>query len=147
MSEERQASIEYLGAHTLNPNSGWLGLAVIVVGSTLAFMFNVATYFFIMYTSALTSTIGSIGIKVGLIGVSAITDGLTAPLAWVGIAIVLISIVVYGYLTYMLKQKETAKEASDKAEPLAAKEAPPVPQPAVDENTPLKGRWWGGSAA
>ena len=117
-SDERQGSIEYLASST------WLGIGIIIAGSSMAFVFNLATYFFIMYTSALTSTVGSIGIKIFLIAISAITDHIDMPLAWVGIAIVICAIGAYGYLQVLSK--------------LAPPPADPKAQP-LNEKTPLRG--------
>jgi len=126
-SNERQAAIEYLLGDTANPNSGWIGLGCIVFGSTVAFSFNLATYYFVMYTNALTSTIGSNGVKIFLIICTAVSDGVTEVLSWVGIVIVVVSIGLYAYLFYGMNSAP-APPTYDKAEPLA--------KPA-DEKTPL----------
>ena len=125
----RAASIDYLSGNTENPNSGWLGLGIITAGSAMAFMFNIALYYYILYTSALTSTIGSIGVKIFLICVSAFTDGVWDPLSWTGITLVVLAIVLYGYLSFGGGGKAAAPPPPSIEEPLA--KAPP------DEGTPL----------
>merc|ERR1712178_39859 len=53
-SDERQASLAYIKGETGNPQSGLLAAGIIAFGSFLAFGFNLANYYFIHYTSALT---------------------------------------------------------------------------------------------
>lgn len=139
---EREGSMAYLMGQTANPNSGWVGLGIILSGSTMAFFFNVATYYFIMYTSALTSTIGSLGLKIGILTASGITDHMSAPMAWVGIGLACVAIVLYGFFTWQFKaaakaQAEAAKatgttddpEKADKRETLLKDETTPLVKP------------------
>lgn len=124
-SQEREESIRYLSGNTANPNSGFLGLGIIVFGSTLAFIFNIAVYYYIMYTSALSSTIGSNGIKIVLIIISALTEGGQGLLTWVGIAIVVGSIGLYAYLAYQFANQTTVRKVEEPKEttPLADSKA------------------------
>ena len=71
-----------------------LALGIISFGSFLAFIYNIAVYYFILYTSALSCTIGANAIKILLIVISAIesTGGDTVALMWVGIVIVIVSV-------------------------------------------------------
>ena len=92
-------------------------------------------YYYILYTSALTSTIGSNAVKVFLIVMSAITSGVEPhPMTIIGICLVVFSIVGYAWLSnYFKKQAEEAKQQPWlKAEPLASKGA--------DEGTPLNSK-------
>ena len=57
-SNERERTIDYLGQH-----AGW-GIGIILGGGAMAFCFNVSTYYFVLSTSALTSAVGSNGVKV-----------------------------------------------------------------------------------
>ena len=125
---ERGPSIEYLSGRTdpRNPNSGWLALGIITFGSFCAFSFNIATYYYILYTSALTSTIGSNGIKVFLIVVTALQQRISHPIAIFGIGLVVLSIGLYAYLSHLFKQ-EQSKKAEEAKEALAK----------ADESTPL----------
>jgi hypothetical protein len=123
---ERDEAFKFLGGQTSNPNSGWLGAGIIVFGASLAFMFNIAMYYFIMYTSALAAAIGGNGVKIFLIVISALTttDPGTAAVGlvvvkWFGIATVVLAIVAYAYFSFQFAQ--------------AAKKEPPKP----DEETPL----------
>jgi hypothetical protein len=129
LSDERDASIAYLSGVANNPNSGWLGLGIITFGSTLAFIFNIANYYFIHYTSALTMTIGSNGVKVFLLVVSAITDGMTSIPSITGIAIVVCSICGYAYFSFTAKKPPPRAQTadSDMKQPLAT----------ATESTPL----------
>ena len=64
---ERQEAVDYLLSRTSNPQSGLLAIGIVAAGSAMAFTFNIAVYYYILYTSALTSTVGSNGIKIFLI--------------------------------------------------------------------------------
>lgn len=134
-SDERVGSIEYLRGTTGNPNSGLLALAVIAGSATIAFVFNFATYYFIMYTSALSSTIGSNAVKIFIIVVSAFTDNLDTGgldlVSWIGVITVVTSIVTYTYFQQLFKnQQQNLSQnpslfkiaADEKAAPLASKE-------------------------
>ena len=133
VGNEREPSMEYLMGHTNNPHSGLLAIGIILAGSTMAFAFNIAIYYYILFTSALTSTVGSNGIKIILICASAITDHIFNPFTWSGIGIVVIAIVAYAYFSYLEKNAPKPAAGTDsKAEPLAVKSASPA-----DEQTPL----------
>jgi hypothetical protein len=138
LTDERQASIDYITSHTKNPNSGLLALGIITFGSCMAFSFNIANYYYIHYTSALTSTVGSNGIKIFLICITALTDGMTDPTTVLGIIIVVLAIISYAYLSFQEKHKKpamtsdtkagAATAADEKAEPLAPSETTPLTQ-------------------
>jgi hypothetical protein len=129
VSDERDESIAYLRGQTPNDKSGLLALGIISFGSFLAFMFNIANYYFIHYTSALTMTIGSNGVKVFLLVVSAITDGMTSIPSITGIAIVVCSICGYAYFSFTAKKPPPRAQTadSDMKQPLAT----------ATESTPL----------
>jgi len=121
-STERDASIAYLKGQTGNPNSGLLALGIISFGSFLAFGFNLANYYYIHYTSALTMTIGSNGVKIFLLIISLLTGGgAVTTETLIGISIVILSIVAYAYLGQALKKPpaKTADEAPKETTPLA----------------------------
>jgi drug/metabolite transporter (DMT)-like permease len=118
-SNERENSINYLSGNTDNPNSGLLGVGIILFGSFLAFIFNIAVYYYIIYTSALASTIGSNGVKIFLIVIAALTEGGQVPLTWVGIAIVVVAIGAYAYLSY---QFSNPPKKADEKTPLTSAE-------------------------
>lgn len=128
LSNEREPSVDYLTSHTPNPQSGLLAVACIVFSSFLAFIFNFATYYFILFTSALTSTIGSNGVKIFLILVTMITDNMIDLPSVCGVVLVVLSICLYTYFQHQFKQSEAARAADSKAAPLASK---------ADEKTPL----------
>jgi len=117
VSAEREASIAYLMGETGNPNSGLLAAGIITFGSTLAFIFNIANYYFIHYTSALTMTVGGNGVKVFLLCVSAIMEGQTTVIAMVGVTMVCLSIIAYAYFSYQSKKPpaKTADESKDES--------------------------------
>ena len=131
-NDERRQSLEYLEGviSSENPHSGLLALGIISFGSVLAFIFNVAVYYYIHYTSALTSTIGSNGIKIFLIcsasragsplttvtpfpttmrarrdaphpAVSAITDGMGGWTTVAGIFVVVVGTLGYAYFSWV----------------------------------------------
>merc|ERR1719217_995868 len=67
VSPERHPSIMYLANTPNRTEEPWLegydttsvGIEIIAIGSAMAFTFNLSTYYYVMLTSALTSTIGS----------------------------------------------------------------------------------------
>lgn len=120
-TDEREGSLAYLSSQTENPQSGLLGLGIIAFGSFLAFIFNIATYYYIMYTSALTSTVGSNAVKIFLIVMTAFEESLP-PLAWVGVGVVVLAIVAYAYFQNEMKAKGTP--VADEKTPLASAAAP-----------------------
>merc|ERR1719502_2551487 len=126
LSDERDASLAYLRGLANNPNSGWLGLGIISFCSTLAFIFNIANYYFIHYTSALTMTVGGNGIKVFLICLTAATGGGITIQKVVGVIIVVCAICSYGYFSFNAKKKPPPAKVDDTK-----------PEPKADETTPL----------
>lgn len=159
-SNERAASIDYLvnGANTklVNPalegyNTTIVGLAIMIAGSLTAFFFNLSTYYFVSYTSALTSTIGANLVKVILIVAAAIEAGVHDIVSWSGVALVVSSIGLYVYLSYKPPPSAAEREAfsstiqngcgkgghnSGKGD---AHGAQMMSQAAPSETTPLKG--------
>jgi hypothetical protein len=127
LSDERDKSIAYLTGSTGNPKSGLLALGIISFGSMLAFIFNLANYYFIHYTSALTMTVGGNGVKIFMLILTALIDGETKPVTIIGVTIVALSIAAYGYLQYSSK-KPPAKTA-DEAKAPAATESTPLARP------------------
>ena len=103
---ERSPSIQYLGgAPTDAPyldeyNSTLLGLGILLAGSTMAFCFNLSCYYYVMLTSALTSTIGSLSLKIFLIFIAAVQDRVNDPISWTGIGIAATSTVAYAFLSF-----------------------------------------------
>ena len=109
LSPEREGSISYLG----NPSTTLIGIGIICASATMAFGFNLAVYYFVAYTSALTSMVGANGIKIFLISTSAIAAGVTDLLSWIGIALVVSAIVLYAYIGYTeARQSDLAKAAA-----------------------------------
>jgi len=96
---ERAQSIEYIGRH---PD---LAVGIILGGATMAFGFNLSSYYFIQFTSALTSTVVSNGVKVLNIVISAAQAHLGDARNWCGVALVCVSIALYAYLGHLEKKK------------------------------------------
>ena len=68
------------------------------------------------YTSALTTAIAANGIKIFLISSSALAAGVSDPLSWFGILLVIVAVVIYAYLGYQEGQAaERAKLAANAA--------------------------------
>jgi hypothetical protein len=78
----------------------------------MAFAFNLSNFYFITLTTALTAAVGSSGVKVLLILVSAVQAGVTDPVSWCGIGTVIISLCVYTYLT-LENRKPPAPDKED----------------------------------
>jgi hypothetical protein len=53
---EKDDVAAYLSGNTANTNSGWLGLGIVAFGSFLAFMFNIANYYFLLCVHAAANT-------------------------------------------------------------------------------------------
>ncbi len=86
---ERAASVAYMGRE---PGTA---IGIIAAGATMAFCFNISVYYFVKFTSALTSTVGSNGVKIIIIIISAIQAHEYSATSWVGITMVVLSIVAY----------------------------------------------------
>ena len=56
-------------------------------------------------SGALTATVGSSGVKVLLIVVSAVQAGVNDPVSWFGVATVVVTLCAYSYLTLHEKPK------------------------------------------
>ena len=104
LSPEREASVRYLA----DPHTTFVGIGIVLVGAFMAFCFNLSVYYFVLYTSALTSAIGANGIKIFLITVSAIAAGVHDFLSWFGILTVVAAMGVYAYLNFMEAQNGKA---------------------------------------
>ncbi|KOO53115.1 solute carrier family 35 member c2 [Chrysochromulina tobinii] len=99
--DEREQSIAYLS----DPDTRAIGLIIIAIGSSMAFCFNLSMFYFTMLTTALTATVGSSGVKVLLIVVSAVQAGVNDPVSWFGVATVVVTLCAYSYLTLHEKPK------------------------------------------
>jgi len=118
ISDERADAISYLASGELTG----LGLAIIVIGSTIALCFNLATYYFISLSGALATTVGSNAVKIVIIVITAITDG-GVEIGWAGVVLVALMVAAYTYFTYREKQQklqESAAAAPTEATPLAS---------------------------
>lgn len=107
---EKDDVAAYLSGNTANTNSGWLGLGIVAFGSFLAFMFNIANYYFLFYTSPLTMMIGSNGVKIFILVLSATEESLKWY-AWIGVGIVVIAIGSYVHAQHEFKQQQQKPSA------------------------------------
>ena len=73
-------------------------------GATMAFGFNLSNYFFVLLTSALTTTVAANGVKVVNIIISALRDGVSDTRNWIGVALVCASLCIFAYFSYMAKR-------------------------------------------
>lgn len=94
ISKERENSVDYLSHRPL------IGIGIILGGASMAFGFNISSYFFVQYTSALTTTVASNGVKVINIVISALISHISGARNWCGVALVCLSLVVYAYFSY-----------------------------------------------
>jgi drug/metabolite transporter (DMT)-like permease len=101
---EKEDTIKYFNGDFGNENAHWLGLFCVVVSSILAFFHNIANYYYIMYTSALTANVGGAGIKCFMIVSSAIQFHVHDPSTWTGVIVVVVSILAYAYLVFQFKE-------------------------------------------
>ena len=139
VSDERSKTCAYLGG-------GHFGYAIglILVGATMAFGFNLSSYFFVLLTSALTTTVAANGVKVINIVISALISHVSAPRNWVGVALVCVALAVYAYVSYMAKKRPPPLGGPHFPNPFAKGEVTKgVPDAeagkALNEGTPLNG--------
>jgi len=100
---ERQQIIDYFSG-----NGGGEAVGLIAAGASMAFLFNLSTYFFVLLTSALTSTVAANGVKVINIVISAIASHVSKVQNWLGVALVCLSLCAYAYFSFMAKGKPSA---------------------------------------
>eukprot|EP00326_Haptolina_ericina_P015830 CAMPEP_0181178188 /NCGR_PEP_ID=MMETSP1096-20121128/5589_1 /TAXON_ID=156174 ORGANISM="Chrysochromulina ericina, Strain CCMP281" /NCGR_SAMPLE_ID=MMETSP1096 /ASSEMBLY_ACC=CAM_ASM_000453 /LENGTH=320 /DNA_ID=CAMNT_0023266445 /DNA_START=44 /DNA_END=1006 /DNA_ORIENTATION=+ len=105
---ERVASIDYLLDRT-RPDGTSTGILIICSGAAMAFGFNVANYFFVHLTSALTTTVAANGVKVGVIVSSSLISGDSNAGTWLSTAFVCGALVVYAYFSYLAKRAPAAE--------------------------------------
>ena len=108
-----------------HPEKGGLGIGIICAGSAMAFIFNISSYYFILYTSALSSMVGSNAIKIFLIVISSATDQIYDALSISGIVITILAISAYAYFSYEQKKRKAEEKETDRpieTTPLAGKE-------------------------
>lgn len=108
VSPEREGSFEYISGGATQVS---MTITIILCGSSMAFIFNIANYYFVMLTSALTSGIAANTVKIVLIVVAAIQAAIHDPLSWTGISIEILAIVAYAYLSILAKQPPKPPEA------------------------------------
>jgi len=122
-ANERASSIDYFKTHP--PMQGVL---IILGGACMAFGFNLSNYYFIRTTSALTSSIGSNGVKIIILVISAIQEHIASAQNWCGVALACISIGVYTYFLSFYKPAPKPPmadmEAKGEATPLKAGGSP-----------------------
>ena len=94
-----------------------IGMVVIGVGATMAFLFNIAGYYFTLYTSALTSTVGANGVKIILITAAAIQAGVSDAISWIGISITVVTICAYSYFNITEQQQQQQHQQQQRVDP------------------------------
>jgi drug/metabolite transporter (DMT)-like permease len=104
---ERVGMAAYLGDSATTT----LGIGIIFAGASIAFVFNIAYYFFTHLTTALTATVGSNGVKVITIVLAAIQSGVHDAASWVGIVLVVASIGTYSYFTQGDREQQQQQQA------------------------------------
>ena len=127
LSNERDDSIKYMRNNSMQTR---LTLTIILCGSSMAFIFNISNYYFVMLTSALTSGIAANSIKIMVIIFVAVQAGIHDVLSWTGISIEVLAIIAYAYLSMVSK--------APPPKPPAQADAEKAPAIASTEQTPLK---------
>lgn len=93
-SGERSASIAYMQEHKST------GLVVLLVGSTVAFLYNLSTFYLTFFTSGLTINIIANTKQVAMIVfASIVVEHVTSVLSWTGVAIFAAALGAYTYLS------------------------------------------------
>jgi hypothetical protein len=141
-SEEREASIAYMQEQ---PRSGAL---VLGIGSSVAFLYNLATFYLTFFTSGLTINIIANTKQVVLISVTAaVMDHITSVLSWVGVAVFTVGLATYTYLTigpskdrhqWLAGEDPRAKTAASQPHSKVAATDAAESQPANEETPILK---------
>ena len=129
LCSELKSSTEYMSAHT------GIGIMIILSGSAMAFIFNLANYQFIRLTSALASGIAANAVKIVILIISAIAANVHDALSWTGISIVVLSILAYMYLNMKDKIDALLGGNPPASDPEAGTDRPAKPS---TEQTPLK---------
>jgi len=97
-SNERAGSIDYIS------QAGGEAFGICVGGALMAFTFNLATYYWIQLTSALTTIVTANGIKVLILIVSALAEKIASPVTWGGVFLVTLAICAYAYFGFEAKK-------------------------------------------
>lgn len=95
-SVERQESIDYLS----NPATTEVGVLVIVVGASMAFVYNFATYYYVQLTSAVNAAVGANGVKIALIVIAAYEAQLADVISWGGVLLAIASVIAYTVFSF-----------------------------------------------
>ena len=94
VSGEREASLAYMQKHMSK------GLLILGVGSSVAFLYNLSTFYLTFFTSGLTINIIANTKQVVMIVFSALViEHVTSFLSWTGVAIFVAALMMYTYLT------------------------------------------------
>jgi len=132
-SPERVAAISYL------QTNGGLAVGLILAGATMAFLFNLSNYVFVQVTSALTTTVVANGVKILNIVISAIQSHVSAVQNWCGVALTVVSLIIYAYFSYTSKSKPPAKLSlpfiADKGAPGKTEATPLKPDAPAEEGS------------
>lgn len=143
-SGERQASIAYMQEHTST------GLLVLLVGSTVAFLYNLSTFYLTFFTSGLTINVIANTKQVAMIIFSAlVVEHVTSVASWTGVAIFAAALGTYTFLTigpskanhqWIAEEQGTTQSLpSGKVGAVGAadSESGAGPQPPASERTPI----------
>jgi len=109
---EREGSITYMGT---KPGLGW---GIILIGSVSAFFYNMSIFYFTKLASAVAVMVSTNLLKVLLISVAALVEGVRDPINWIGITVFFVAVIAYAYLSYQAKQ--AAKKAAAATAPSEA---------------------------
>lgn len=130
-SNERQAVIDYFGS-----GNGAYAIGLILVGATLAFLFNLSNYFFVLLTSPLTVTVGGNVAKVVSIVIAAIIAHISDVRNWTGVGVVCVALSLYAYFSYL---DSINPPTSLLSWPWGKGKESDIESKKPAENTPLKG--------
>jgi len=127
--DEREGTVAYLK----DGRTTGIGVLIVLVGSSMAFLFNLSNFYLVKLTSALTNGIVSSAVKIILIIASAFQAGLSDPVSWSGVGLVVVFLLYY---TYLNLQPVTA-QPPPKIDPERGADPTQKGAPA-SEKTPLK---------
>merc|ERR1712046_124233 len=112
LSEERRAVPEYFAQDPA------LGVAIVLVGSAMALLYNIVTFYLIKLTSALNSTIlGNLKTVLLILTAAIFFDQISSVVNWIGYAVFFGALFVYSYLNYQRKSAGNSRSGMPAAAP------------------------------
>ena len=124
LADERNRSLDYFNVHAT-----W-GVGILILGSTMAFIYNLSNYWYVHSTSSVTSLVTSNGTRVVILFIAAVQSNIQETRNWVGIGVATIGLIAYAGVV----QDDEWKKGD---EPLQRAPDPELAKRMLNEATPL----------